>query len=50
MVWKLEQKVGEPSANAVTGDNNHEVPLTWILTQLGIVGFFYFLVFPVRKP
>ncbi|CAK9311327.1 unnamed protein product [Citrullus colocynthis] len=37
--------VGE-AANAVTGDNNHEVPLTWILTQLGIVGFFYFLIFP----
>ncbi|XP_022953622.1 NAD(P)H-quinone oxidoreductase subunit L, chloroplastic isoform X1 [Cucurbita moschata] len=37
--------VAEP-ATAVTGDNNHEVPLTWILTQLGIVGFFYFLVFP----
>ncbi|XP_022159258.1 NAD(P)H-quinone oxidoreductase subunit L, chloroplastic isoform X2 [Momordica charantia] len=44
-VAALLATIGEP-ANAVTGDNNHEVPLSWILTQLGIVGFFYFLVFP----
>ncbi|KAF4360847.1 hypothetical protein F8388_015170 [Cannabis sativa] len=40
----LNQKVEQP-AFAVTGVNN-EQELSWVLIQLGVVGFFYFLVMP----
>lgn len=36
-----------PAALAVTGLNNNPQELWWILTQLGVVFFFYFLVGPV---
>lgn len=35
-----------PAALAVTGLNNNPQELWWILTQLGVVFFFYFLVGP----
>ncbi|XP_004504572.1 NAD(P)H-quinone oxidoreductase subunit L, chloroplastic isoform X2 [Cicer arietinum] len=35
-----------PAALAVTGQNNNPQELSWILTQLGVVLFFYFLVAP----
>ncbi|CAK8578319.1 unnamed protein product [Lathyrus sativus] len=35
-----------PAALAVTGANNHPQELSWILIQLGIVLFFYFLTAP----
>jgi len=42
--WVFEQ-VEEPVL-AVTGENNRP-ELSWVLTQLGIVLFVYFLVVPV---
>ncbi|MED6182845.1 hypothetical protein PIB30_032639 [Stylosanthes scabra] len=38
--------LAEQPALAVTGENNHPVELTWILTQAAVVFFLYFLVAP----
>ncbi|CAI8617276.1 unnamed protein product [Vicia faba] len=35
-----------PAALAVTGDNNNPQELSWILIQLGIVSFLYFITAP----
>lgn len=47
-LWVLEQ-AEHPAALAVTGQNNNPQELSWILTQLGVVLFFYFLVAPVSS-
>ncbi|KAM7276747.1 hypothetical protein ACFE04_018613 [Oxalis oulophora] len=36
----------EQPALAVTGANNHELDLVWVLTQSAICGFVYFLLMP----
>lgn len=44
----LYKQAEHPAASlAVTGANNHPQELSWILIQLGIVFFFYFLTAPV---